>query len=141
TALIMMPMALAVLAGGGVSGAEREGLSGALPLGIAFAASIGGLGTLIGAPTNPIAVGLLFETSGVQISFGQWMLFGVPVVLLGVPLAAFIIAKVQRVSSHPFDVQAARATIATQREWTSPEQRLIPLVALAMLLWVTQPLT
>ena len=141
TALIMMPMALAVLAGGGVAPGERDGLSGALPLGIAFAASIGGLGTLIGSPTNPIAVGLLFETAGVQISFAQWMLYGVPVVMLGVPLAAVIIARVQRVASHPFDVPAARAAIATQREWTSPERRLIPLVALALLLWVTQPLT
>ena len=141
TALIMMPMALAVLAGGGVAAGEREGLSGALPLGIAFAASIGGLGTLIGSPTNPIAVGLLFETTGVRISFVQWMIYGLPVVLIGVPLAALIIAKVQRVASHPFDIPAARAAIATQREWTAPERRLVPLVALAFLLWVTQPLT
>jgi len=141
TALIMMPMALAVLVGGGVAGDEREGLSGALPLGIAFAASIGGLGTLIGSPTNPIAVGLLFETAGVRISFAQWMLFGMPIVLLGVPLAAAIIAKVQRVASHPFDVQAARAAIDTQRHWTAPERRLVPLVALAFVLWVTQTWT
>ena len=141
TALIMMPMALAVLAAGGVEADRSEGLSGALPLGVAFAASIGGLGTLIGSPTNPIAVGLLFETSGVQISFAQWLIFGVPIVLLGVPLAAFIIAGVQRVASDPFDVSAARAAIATEREWTVPERRLVPLVALAFLLWVTQPLT
>jgi len=141
TALIMMPMALAVLAGGGIAAGDKEGLSGALPLGIAFAASIGGLGTLIGSPTNPIAVGLLFETSGVRISFVQWMIFGIPIVLLGVPLAALIIAKVQRVASHPFDIPAARAAIATQREWTTPEKRLVPLVALAFVLWVTQTWT
>ena len=141
TALIMMPMALAVLTGGGIAAGEREGLSGALPLGIAFAASIGGLGTLIGSPTNPIAVGLLFEVSGVRIGFAQWMIYGIPIVLLGVPLAAFIIARVQRVASHPFDVAAARAAIATQREWTTPERRLVPLVALAFLLWVTQAWT
>jgi sodium-dependent dicarboxylate transporter 2/3/5 len=69
------------------------------------------------------------------------MIFGVPVVLLGVPLAAFIIARVQRVASDPFDVAAARTAIATEREWTVPERRLVPLVALAFLLWVTQPLT
>ncbi|MEO6386721.1 MAG: DASS family sodium-coupled anion symporter [Croceibacterium sp.] len=141
TALIMMPMALAVLAGGGVAEGETKGLSGALPIGIAFAASIGGLGTIVGSPTNAIAVGLLAETIGVRISFAQWMAFGVPIVLLGVPLAALIVAKVQRVASHPFDVAAARSAIATQPEWTAPERRLVPLVALAMLLWVTQPLT
>jgi solute carrier family 13 (sodium-dependent dicarboxylate transporter), member 2/3/5 len=65
----------------------------------------------------------------------------VPIVLLGVPLAALIIAKVQRVASHPFDLVAARAAIACEREWSAPERRLVPLVALAMLLWMTQPLT
>ena len=141
TALIMMPMALAVLGAGGVGAERKDGLSGALPLGIAFAASIGGLGTLIGSPTNPIAVGLLEETTGVRIGFAQWMLYGMPIVLLGVPLAAFVIARVQRVASHSFDVPAARAAIATQREWTLPERRLVPLFALAFVLWVTQPLT
>src|SRR5690606_24958871 len=148
TALIMMPMALAVLAtqeddgapSGGAMG-RHDGLSGALPLGIAFAASIGGLGTLIGSPTNPIAIGLLYETTRVEIGFVEWMIYGVPVVVLGVPLAAVIIARVQRVGQHPFDVEKARAAIATAHEWTAPERRLVPLVALALLLWMTQPLT
>lgn len=141
TALIMMPMALAVLAAGGIGGERRDGISGALPMGIAFAASIGGLGMIVGSPTNAIAVGLLDETIGVQIGFAQWMLYGVPLVLLGVPLAGLIVAKVNRIGSQPFDVAAARHAIRTQHEWTEPERRLVPLVALAMLLWVTQPLT
>jgi sodium-dependent dicarboxylate transporter 2/3/5 len=141
TALIMMPMALAVLAGGGVSPEHKEGLSGALPMGIAFAASIGGLGMIVGSPTNAIAVGLLDKTIHVKIGFGQWMLYGMPLVLLGVPLAAAIIARVQRVGRDPFDVEKARAAIATQTAWSVPERRLVPLVALALLLWVTQPLT
>ncbi len=74
TALIMMPMALAVLQGGGADPDDHEGLSGALPMGIAFAASIGGLGTLIGSPTNPIAVGLLKQSIGLEISFAEWSL-------------------------------------------------------------------
>jgi sodium-dependent dicarboxylate transporter 2/3/5 len=76
----------------------------------------------------------------VKISFVQWMIYGMPIVLVGVPLAALIIARVQKVAQHPFDVAAARAAIATQREWTAPERRLVPLVALALLLWVTRPL-
>lgn len=140
TALIMMPMALAVLAAGGVGDSDRVGISGALPIGIAFAASIGGLGTIVGSPTNAIAVGLLDETIGVRISFAQWSAFGMPVVLLGVPLAAFIIAKVQRVSEHPFDLAAARAAIDTHAAWTTPERRLVPLVALTFAAWLLQPL-
>ena len=145
TALIMMPMALAVLHGGGVPTASsseavghKEGLAGALPMGIAFAASIGGLGTIVGSPTNGIAVGLLDKMIGVRISFVEWMAYGVPVVVLGIPLAAFIIARVQKVSAHPFDVDAARAAIDDHAPWTSAERRLLPVIAIAFFLWVTQ---
>ena len=149
TALIMMPMALAVLEGGERAGTAatgplahppQEGLAGALPMGIAFAASIGGLGTIVGSPTNAISVGLLDQIAGVRISFLQWSLYGVPLVLLSVPLAAFIIARVQQVARHPFDVDGARAAIASQPDWSSAEQRLAVLVALTFAGWVTQPL-
>ena len=142
TALIMMPMALAVLSGGAAVRSDgeisTEGLFGALPMGIAFAASIGGLGTIVGSPTNGIAVQLLDDMIGLKISFLTWMAYGVPLVLLGIPLAAFIIAKVQRVSAHPFDVAAARRAIEDHAPWSSAEKRLVPIIAIAFLLWTTQ---
>ncbi|MBX7493955.1 DASS family sodium-coupled anion symporter [Qipengyuania sp. 1NDW9] len=138
TALIMMPMAMAVLAGAGLAADEREGLAGALPMGIAFAASIGGLGTLVGSPTNAIAVGLLDTMIGAQISFAQWTLYGLPIVLLGVPLAAFLISKVQHVSAHPFDVEAARAAIVDETPMGTAERRLLVVVAITFLAWMTR---
>lgn len=140
TALIMMPMALAVLAGGGLDTDDTEGLAGALPMGIAFAATIGGLGTIVGSPTNGIAVALLDSMIGLQISFAQWALYGLPVVLVGVPVAAWIIARVQRVTAHPFDVSAARAAIETHTHWTTPERRLVPLIVITFALWMAVPL-
>jgi sodium-dependent dicarboxylate transporter 2/3/5 len=143
TALIMMPMALAVLEGGRNGSSEdapsQEGIAGALPMGIAFAASIGGLGTIVGSPTNAIAVGLLDTIAGVRITFAEWSLYGVPVVALSVPLAAWIVAKVQRVAEHPFDVAAARAAIDQHAAWSLPEKRLVPLVILTFIAWTTQP--
>ena len=138
TALIMMPMALAVLVGGGMKAGDTEGLSGALPMGIAFAASIGGLGTIVGSPTNGIAVALLDEMLGMKISFIEWMAYGLPVVLVGIPLAALIVAQVQRVAAHPFDAPAARAAIDDHAPWTTPEKRLLPVIALAFAAWTTQ---
>ncbi|QDH35769.1 DASS family sodium-coupled anion symporter [Porphyrobacter sp. YT40] len=143
TALIMMPMALAVLEGGRREedgGEPQDGLAGALPMGIAFAASIGGLGTIVGSPTNAIAVGLLDEIAGVRITFAQWSLYGVPLVLLAVPLAAGIIARVQKVAEHPFDLAAARAAMTGKPVWSPPEMRVALLVGLTFLAWVTQPL-
>ncbi len=140
TSLIMMPMALAVLAGGGLEPDDQEGLAGALPIGIAFAASIGGLGTIVGSPTNGIAVALLDSMIGLEISFAQWTMFGLPIVLVGVPVAAFIISRVQKVSAHPFDVDAARAAIDTHSRWTTPERRLVPIVLITFVLWMSVPI-
>lgn len=139
TALIMMPMALAVLEVGGIREDERAGLAGALPMGIAFAASIGGLGTIVGSPTNAIAVGLIDTIVGVRISFAQWSMIGVPLVLIGIPLAAWIIARVQAVGDHPFDIAAAGRAITVDQTWTLPERRLVPLVITAFALWIFTP--
>ena len=58
----------------------------ALILGIAYSASIGGIGSAIGTPANPIAIALLSEYAGVHITFTQWFAFGLPIVLLMLPL-------------------------------------------------------
>lgn len=138
TALIMMPMAVAMLAAGGVRPGETGGMAGALPMGIAFAASIGGLGTLVGSPTNAIAAGLLDQSLGIELSFARWAIYGVPVVVLGVPLAAFIIARVQRIGADGFDPGAAQAAIRHSPDWTIPEKRLLPVFILTVLAWFTQ---
>ena len=138
TTLIMTPMAVAVLAGGGIAADDREGLAGALPMGIAFAATIGGLGTLVGSPTNAIAVGLLDTMIGAKISFAEWSLYGFPIVLLGVPLAAFLVARVQQVARHPFDVGAARAAVEDDLPMGSAERRLMLVVGVTFVAWMTR---
>jgi len=139
TALIMMPMAVAMLAAGGIRPGETGGIAGALPMGIAFAANIGGFGTIVGTPTNAIGVALIYEALGVRITFAEWALFGVPLMMLGVPLAAWIIARVQKMRDETFDPLAAQAAIAAKEEWTSAERRLIPVVAAALLAWFSLP--
>jgi len=144
TALIMMPMAIAVLTAGqsqssnGEFTAQHDGMSGALPMGIAFAASIGGLGTLIGSPTNGIAVALLDEMTDLNIGFSDWMMFGLPVVLIGIPCAVMLISWVQKVHDHPFDVAAARSAINNTAPWSSAEKRLVPIIALTFFLWMSR---
>lgn len=140
TALIMMPMALAMLASGGIGEGRQDGIAGALPMGIAFAATLGGYGTIVGTPTNAIAVALLNKSLGVELTFLEWSAYGVPVVLLGVPLAAFIIARVQRIHEDSFDPAAARAAIHLPPAWTTPEKRLAPVFVVTVLAWVAMPL-
>jgi sodium-dependent dicarboxylate transporter 2/3/5 len=140
TALIMMPMALAMLASGGIAKGETGGIAGALPMGVAFAATLGGFGTIVGTPTNAIAVALLNKSLGVELTFLEWSAYGVPVVLLGVPLAALIIAKVQRIHEDSFDPAAARAAIHLPPAWTTPEKRLAPVFIVTVIAWVSMPL-
>jgi sodium-dependent dicarboxylate transporter 2/3/5 len=55
-------------------------------LGIAYAASIGGIATLIGTPPNTVLAGYLQKTYGYEITFAKWMLVGVPLVVILLPL-------------------------------------------------------
>jgi len=72
---------------------EHQGFILCLVLGIAYAASIGGLGTPIGTPPNLFVVGFMREAYGVEISFLTWMMFGIPAVIVMVPVAWFVLTK------------------------------------------------
>ena len=139
TTLIMLPIALAVLAAGGVREGETDGMAGALVMGIAFAASIGGLGTLVGSPTNAIAAGLIEKQLGIDISFLTWMAYGLPIVLVAVPICAAILMRVQHVGRHSFDAGAARTAIGQPGAWATPEKRLLPLILFVITCWLAQP--
>lgn len=139
-ALIMVPIAVAVLAAGGTKEGETDGLPGALIMGVAFAASIGGLGTLVGSPTNAIAAALIEKQLGIEISFLIWMQYGLPLVFLGIPLCAFILMRVQNVTAGSFDVDAARASIGKPQAMSTAERRLLPIFVLVIAAWIGQPL-
>lgn len=57
-----------------------------LMLAVAYAANVGGLGTVIGTPTNALMIGFVAESYNVEISFMEWMLIGIPIVVLGLPI-------------------------------------------------------
>ncbi|MEO8408996.1 MAG: DASS family sodium-coupled anion symporter [Propionivibrio sp.] len=72
--------------------ARRFGV--ALMLGIAYSASIGGVGTLIGTPPNTLLASYLADNYGIRIDFGTWMLLGVPLVLVLLPVTWLLLCKV-----------------------------------------------
>ena len=65
----------------------------ALMLAIAYSASIGGVGTLIGTPPNALLAGTLSDSYDVEIGFLQWMLLGVPVVVVMLPVAYLVLTR------------------------------------------------
>ena len=139
TSLIMMPIAVAVLTAARVEPGHTDGFSGALAMGIAFAASIGGLGTLVGSPTNAIAAGIVERSTGLRIDFLTWAIYGLPLVALAIPLCWLILMKVQRVRPTDFDPAAALAGIGEARPWSTAEKRLVPLIAAVVAAWVALP--
>jgi sodium-dependent dicarboxylate transporter 2/3/5 len=85
TAVMMMPLATAVLASSPAAG-RPAGFGTALVLGVAYAASVGGMATLIGTPPNAIFAATAEQLFGHRVSFTDWMAVGLPAVLLLLPV-------------------------------------------------------
>jgi sodium-dependent dicarboxylate transporter 2/3/5 len=141
TTAMMLPIGLGILSRLKVSDL-RSSYGRALLLGIAYAASIGGVGTIIGTPPNGIAVSILNTEKIARISFLQWMRFGIPFVILGLPLAWVVLRLV-----FPFDVTLGpdvRALLERERRERGPLSRGEKLTLMgflvAVILWTTSPL-
>ncbi|MFW6067538.1 MAG: SLC13 family permease [Myxococcota bacterium] len=106
TAIVMLPIALSVIERIGGE-AEREGagrdpsFAPSLLLGIAYAASIGGMGTIIGTAPNLFLASFIRDNLDVEIGFADWMRIGVPLVVVLVPLTWLLLTRVL------YDVEAA----------------------------------
>ena len=97
TAMMMLPIATSVIdlvRQGGEPDAETRNFSVCLLLGIAYAASIGGIGTLIGTPPNLFMASYVEDILGVEIGFARWMAIGVPLVAILLPATWLLMTRV-----------------------------------------------
>jgi solute carrier family 13 (sodium-dependent dicarboxylate transporter), member 2/3/5 len=134
TTLMMTPIAVAIVGGLG-KGADRT--AEATLLGVAYAASLGGIGTPIGTPTNLIFLGAARELfpNEKTVTFAQWMLYGVAYLILMVPLCWAIVvttAKVPKGAAVPIE----QLGIARPGPWTRAEKTALVLCAITALLWM-----
>jgi sodium-dependent dicarboxylate transporter 2/3/5 len=148
TVVMLLPMATSVIdaverSAAGHDDVPDRNFALALLLGMAYAASIGGVGTLIGTPPTALLAGFMSQTYGVTIGFAQWMLVGVPVVIVGVPLAWILLTRVL----HPVggvEIPGGRAVFEAEARSLGPMSRAEKTVAvitcLTALAWLTQPL-
>jgi len=77
----------------GLSDKHKHDFQIAILLGLAYSASIGGLATLIGTPPNALLMGFMAENYGIEISFARWMLVGIPVSLIMLPIAWLVLTR------------------------------------------------
>jgi sodium-dependent dicarboxylate transporter 2/3/5 len=73
--------------------AEIAKFSTALMLAIAYSATIGGMGTLIGTPPNALFAGFMNITYGIEVELWRWMMIGVPAVVVLLPLSWLLITR------------------------------------------------
>ncbi len=111
TTMLLLPIVISVIAvvSDTVEGLEKQqqrNFSICLLLGTAFAATIGGMATLIGTPPNTLLAGFLQENYGIEISFARWMLIGLPFTLIMLPLAWLILTRL----IYPITFQTSEET-------------------------------
>lgn len=143
TAMMMMPVAIAV-----IEQTRRKDASGplsdpfgvALMLGIAYAASIGGVATLVGTPPNAIFIGILDSLYGIQIGFLDWMKLGVPVSVTMLAICWYLLTRVLYRLDAEDDNVGAHLHIRAELEKMGPisvEERRVALVFGAVALgWI-----
>jgi len=146
TVAMMLPLTLSILSvvkgGTGASDREDRHFAIALLLGLAYASSLGGLGTLIGTPPNALLAGFMSETYGVTIGFAEWMLLGLPLVAVSLPLTWLVLTRWLYPVGHK-EIAGGRAVIREQAhalgrpsrgEWT-----VGAITALTAASWVARP--
>jgi sodium-dependent dicarboxylate transporter 2/3/5 len=149
TTLMMLPIGLSVVELARRPGADGTTAAGAanfavcLMLSIAYASSIGGVATLVGTPTNPLMTAFLFENYGVEISFVQWMMVGVPVALIGLPVTHFALTRMVlpvRMKSLPGGREFIEGELRKLGRLSRPELMVAAVFSLVAVLWISQPL-
>lgn len=126
---IMLPIALIAVSHAKLK-EMKSNFAKAVVLGIAFAATIGGIGTIVGTPPNGITVADLAE-EGINVSFLEWMYYGMPFVVLFLPVAWFILTKV-----YPPEIKKIKIE-KDHGKWSKEQIMILAVGALTMLAWIS----
>lgn len=123
TAAMMLPLALGLLA---PLDYERYRSTWVyVLLGVAFSANIGGIGTLVGSPPNAIAA------AAVGLSFGQWLMWGIPLVVVMLPAMDWVLRKTLQPA-----LKAEVSVTEVEMAWTKHHTGMLLVFSLTVLLWV-----
>jgi sodium-dependent dicarboxylate transporter 2/3/5 len=120
-----------------VTSVGKTGFSKALLLGISIAATVGGMGTIIGTPPNAIAAGIL-ENSGHKIDFLSWIKYGMPVAIALTAISCFVLLKVFVKKAAPVSFEFMnKQTSETTKEPTIQRRIVIAVIIVTVLFWLT----
>ena len=144
TAVVMLPIGISVLsltadAVGGMHNQKK--FATALILGIAYSASIGSLGTLIGTPPNALLAGYMKESHDIVLGFGKWMMVGMPLAFIFLFIAWFMLITVFKpeMDKIPGGRELIDSEIEKLGPWTGPQVMTGIIFLGAALAWVIIP--
>jgi sodium-dependent dicarboxylate transporter 2/3/5 len=141
TTLMLAPIAIGAARALSIDGKPDLALGGALMLGVAHAATIAGVGTPVGSPTNLIAIAF-FERAGEPMAFIDWMGRAIPMMLIMLPLAWFLLCLplFGRRAHSRFDAIGAvvREALAKLGRLSTPEKRIGLVFAAVAISWMTR---
>jgi sodium-dependent dicarboxylate transporter 2/3/5 len=129
TTVMLLPVAVAL----GARCTDDARQQSAFVLCLAYAASVGGVSTLVGTPPNAVLAGVASD-QGMDIGFARWMALGVPFVALALPLVWWVVTRV--VIPLPRSGLHIDAPIAPA--WTASEGGVLAVVGLALAAWLTR---
>ncbi len=134
---VLLPIAIAVTEPLG-----HQGYRKAVVLGLAYAATIGGVGSAIGTPANLLAIDFLDTVTGREINFIDWFAFGLPMVILFLPVMGAYLWWVSgvKVDHDQFaDVQAkAQEELAAAPDLTGRQWAVLAVFGAVLAGWLTQ---
>jgi sodium-dependent dicarboxylate transporter 2/3/5 len=125
TTLMLLPIALAV-----IEKVEHDRLKTSILLGMAYAASVGGIGTPIGTPPNLVFMEVYSQNTGIEPTFWQWMKWALPIVLIMLPIVGLWLTR-----GLP---KTAQVTLPPLGTWRTEEVRTLAVFVVTALLWVTR---
>ena len=144
TTMMLMPIAMSVVTvvlsqTDGVNDRRKNNFQTAMLLGLAYAATIGGLATLVGTPPNALLAAFIEENYAIEISFVSWMMVGVPISALMLPIAWLILTRWVFPVEIPANAAAQRHLAELKNDMgpiTAPEKRVAIIFALVILGWI-----
>lgn len=138
-ALMMLPIGLAIILKEEDLGHTSPKFGAAIMLGIAYSASIGGLGTLIGSPTNLIFSGMMDKIFPLApaFSFIMWMKAGIPIMIIFLPLVWYYLVKFFKIKgSIPGNRELIDHELKELGKISTGEKRVLGIFLLAVIGWV-----
>jgi solute carrier family 13 (sodium-dependent dicarboxylate transporter), member 2/3/5 len=146
TTVMMLPIAVsliaAVLPPERDRGRDRANFGGAMMLGVAYAASIGGMATLIGSPPNALAASYLGQVFKVQISFAEWMAIALPIAAVMLAMAYLTLTRLAFPLSKSLAGTETHIIADMLREMgkvSEPEKRVAAVFAAVSAAWILHP--